>query len=127
MRAFTEPGGLESIRLFSSWGSVVEETPELTAFQIVISTEAVLEDSHLREWVRHRHLAVHGLITSLIREGIDRGEIHPDVDVDGEASALIAFLDGVRLQWFYSDPRLPIAPAVERYFDLLIGRLTDGV
>jgi AcrR family transcriptional regulator len=124
MRALVEPGGLEAIRGLSAWGSVVEETPELTALSIVIGTEAILEDSSVRDWVVRRYAAVHDLGAGLIREGIERGEIREDVDADWEASALIAFLDGIRLQWFYSERRLPIGDVVERYVDLLVERLT---
>jgi hypothetical protein len=32
----------------------------------------------------------------LIQEGIDNGDIRSDIDADWEASALVAFLDGIR-------------------------------
>jgi hypothetical protein len=54
---------------------------------------------------------------------VDRGEIRPEVDADWEASALVAYLDGIRLQLFYSGNRLSLDAAVQRYFDLLVERL----
>ena len=127
MRALVAPGGLEAIRRLAVWGAVVQETPELTALQIILSSEAILERSTVRDAVRRRYVAVHDLATGLMREGIERGEIRADVDVEWEASALIAYLDGIRLQWFYSGHQLPIAQAVRRYFELLIARLTSGI
>jgi AcrR family transcriptional regulator len=124
MTAFVEPGGLDAIKAMSAWGSVVEETPELTAFSIVLSAEGILDDSPIRDWEQRRYAAILDLAAGLIREGIERGEIRPEVDAEWEASALIAFLDGIRLQWFYSDRRLPLADAVRRYFDQLVERLT---
>lgn len=124
MKAFVEPGGLEAIKAMSAWGSVIEETPDLTAFQIVLSAEAILDESPVRAWVLRRYAAVHDLAAGLIREGIEHGDIRPDVDADWEASALIAFLDGIRLQWFYTDGRLPLAETVRRYFEGLVERLT---
>jgi hypothetical protein len=109
------------------WGAVVQHTPELTALQIILSSEAILEESTVGDAVRRRYAAVHDLATGLMRQGIQRGEIGADVDVEWEASALIAYLDGIRLQWFYSGQQYPIAQAVRRYFELLIERLTSGV
>jgi AcrR family transcriptional regulator len=127
MRALVAPGGLEAIRRMAAWGAVVKETPELTALQIVLSSEAILEESAVRHTVIRRYASVRDLATGLIREGMERGEIGADIDAEWEASALIAYLDGIRLQWFYSGHQLPIADAVRRYFDLMIERLTSGV
>ena len=124
MQELLAPGGLEAIRRMRAWGSVVTETPEFTGFQIWMSTEAISADSAIRDYVLTRYAKLHELIVGLIRQGIDRGEIREDVDADWEASALVAFLDGIRLQWFYSDRTLDLETSVERYFDLLVGRLS---
>lgn len=127
MVALVAPGGLEAIRALGEWGAVVESDPGLTAFSIVLSTEGLLEDSVVRDWVQRRYESIHGLGVGLVREGIARGEIRPDVDPDLEASAMIAFLDGIRLQWFYTDRKLPLADTVRRYFDQIVERLAvDG-
>lgn len=123
MRELLEPGGLEAIRRMRDWGSIVEESPELSSLQIVMSTEGIAPDSPVRDYVQQRYANLHDLIVGLIRQGVDRGEIRPGVDADWEASALVAYLDGIRLQWFYADNRLSIKTAVQRYFDLLVERL----
>lgn len=123
MRELLEPGGLEAIRRMRDWGSIVEESPELSSLQIVMSTEGIAPDSPVRDYVQQRYANLHDLIVGLIRQGVDRGEIRPEVDADWEASALVAYLDGIRLQWFYADNRLSIKTAVQRYFDLLVERL----
>jgi AcrR family transcriptional regulator len=124
LKSLVEPGGLEALRRFAAWGEVVEQTPELTAFQIMLSAEAILDDSPVGDWVVRRYAAVHDFAAGLVHEGIERGEIRPDVDADWEASALVAFLDGIRLQWFYSGRELPIDRAVRRYVELLVERIT---
>jgi AcrR family transcriptional regulator len=127
MRALVEPGGLEAIRRMGAWGEIVEETPELVAFQIILSSEAILENSTLAGQVRRRYAAIHDLAVGLIRQGIERGEIRSDVDAEWEAAAIIAYLDGIRLQWLYSKRQLPIGEAVHHYFDLLVARLSHGI
>lgn len=124
MRELVAPGGLTAIKNMSAWGAVVSQTPELAAFGAVLSTEALLDDSLVRGQVLRRYDAIHDLTTGLIGQGIERGEIRPDVDAEWEARALVAFLDGVRLQWLYSERQLPLADIVSRYFDLLVERLT---
>jgi AcrR family transcriptional regulator len=126
MQALVEPGGLEAIRRMAQWGEIVEETPELVALQIILSSEAILEDSVVSAQVQRRYSAIHDLAAGLIRQGIERGEIRSDVDADWEASAIVAYLDGIRLQWFYSGRQMPIGEAVRHYFGLLVDRLTDG-
>jgi AcrR family transcriptional regulator len=127
MQNLVEPGGLEAIRRMSEWGAIVQETPELVALQIILSSEAILEHSSVADLVKRRYTAIQNLAAGLIREGIGLGEIRSDIDADWEASGIIAYLDGIRLQWFYSDQRLPIADAVRHYFVLLVDRITRGV
>lgn len=123
MRELLEPGGLEAIRNMREWGSIVEESPELTSLQIVMSTEGIASDSPVRDYVQQRYKNLHDLIVGLIRQGVDRGEIRRDADADWEASALVAYLDGIRLQWFYAEDRHSLKTSVQRYFDLLVERL----
>jgi hypothetical protein len=40
-----------------------------------------------------------------------------------EASALIAHLDGIRLQWFFTNGRVSIADSVWRYVSTMLERL----
>jgi AcrR family transcriptional regulator len=124
MQALVEPGGLEAIRHMAAWGEIIEDTPELVALQVVLSSEAILDDSPVRSQVVRRYAAIRDLAVGLIRQGIERGEIRADIDADWESSALISYLDGIRLQWFYSGRQFPIAAHVRHYFALLVERLT---
>jgi AcrR family transcriptional regulator len=125
MKTIVAPGGLAAIGGFREWGAIVEETPELVALQIILSSDAILTNSIVREQIVHRYAVVHDLAAGLIREGIERGEIRQDIDADWEASALIAYLDGIRLQWFYSGRQLPLAETVRHYVGVMVDRLTQ--
>jgi hypothetical protein len=127
MQELIRPGGLQAIEALGAWGEILEQTPELVALQILLSSEAILEDATIREYMLARYAGVHDVAVGLIREGIERGEIRVDVDVEWEAAALIAYLDGIRLQWLYSNRQLPIAEAVRKYVALLVERLTRGL
>ncbi|AYG03687.1 TetR/AcrR family transcriptional regulator [Gryllotalpicola protaetiae] len=123
MQELLAPGGLEAIQRMRDWGAIVEESLELTSLQIVMSAEGIAPESPIRDYVIERYANTHGLIVGLIRQGIERGEIRSDADADWEASALVAYLDGIRLQRFLSRDRLALAESVRRYFDLLVERL----
>lgn len=122
-REFIGPGGLEALRAMAEWGATMEESPELVALQIAMSAEAAFPDSPLHDYMIGRYRNVHGLAVGLIRQGIERGDIRPDVDADWEASALIAYLDGVRLQWFLAKGEFQLAAHVRHYVGLLVDRL----
>ena len=68
------------------------------------------------------------------RRGLDRyttafamaastGDLRADLDPVREASALIAHLDGIRLQWFLSDRSFSMADSVRHYVDGTLERL----
>jgi len=122
IRQLLEPGGLEAIRRMRAWGSIVEASPELMSLQVVVSSEGIAPDSPARTYLRERYTKMHDLIATPIRQGIERGEIRPDIDADWEASTLVAYLDGIRLQSLYAHDRPSLPASVERYFDLLVGR-----
>ena len=101
------------------------EMPELTTFQVLVTADAIRLDSPFRGWAQRRYDAVRGLVASLVREGIDRGEIRADADPEREGRELIAFLDGIRLQCLLDD-RVPLGEVVAGYFDEVVGRLGVG-
>src|SRR5262245_38919462 len=123
MNDLVDLGGLAALRRLAAWGSVVEQTPELASLQIVMSAEGISETSMFHDYVVERYAHVHQLVVDLIEEGVANGDFRPDADADWEASALVAYLDGIRLQWFYSGRQLRLGAAVERYVNLLIDRL----
>lgn len=126
MKEYAAPGGLAAIRALAAWGSVMEETPELMVFSTLVSADATRPDSLLREWAQRRYEALTALLAGLLREAIARGEIRADLDPEWEAASLIAFVDGIRLQWLLGGGANPIRPgeAVERHFAEVVERIT---
>lgn len=123
MRALVAPGGLQAIRNMAAWGAVLEETPQFAAFQVATSHEGIRADSPVHDWVVRRYAGLHRMVVGLVEEAVAREEVRPDVDADWEASAVVAYLDGIRLQWFYSGGTLPVARHVERYIALMVERI----
>jgi AcrR family transcriptional regulator len=123
-RELMEGGGLAALRGVGDWGVVMESAPHEQGMQIALSTEAIEPGSPLHGYYVRRYEMLRDWLTHEIEVGIERGEIRPGVDPRHEASALIAVLDGLRLQWFFGGvPSL--ADAVRSYVDQLVARLAS--
>ena len=117
------PGGLEGLHRIAFWGTRMEANPLTTSLLIVLSAEALSENSELHGRFQQRYQYQRSRVAKTIRQGIERGEIKDNVDPEHEATALVAFVDGVRLQWFYADGQVSIEEHLSHYLDHLIDRI----
>ena len=120
------PGGIEGLRRLPEWGELMERNPITTSLILVLSAEALSESSELHGAFEQRYRYIRSRIAKTIRQGVERGEIGADVDAVHEATALVAFIDGIRLQWFLSDGKVSIAEHYRQYMEHLIGRIAVG-
>jgi AcrR family transcriptional regulator len=118
------PGGIEGLRRLGEWGELMERSPVTTSLILVLSAEALSESSELHGDFEQRYRYIRSRVAKTIRQGIERGEIKADVDAVHEATALVAFLDGIRLQWFLSDGKVSIAEHYRHYIDHLVERIS---
>jgi AcrR family transcriptional regulator len=118
------PGGVQAIANLAGWGAVMEQRPDLVRLQVLLSSEGIVEDSDLHAYWRDRYRDLTGLLAALFRQAIEAGAIHPSTDAEWEASAIVAFLDGARLQWFYSDGARSIDAGFRAYIERLLDRIT---
>ena len=118
-----EPGGIEALRRFAYWGERMEAEPTTTSLLVVLTAEALSESSDLHGRFESRYRYMRSRMVKAIRLGIERGEIKPDVDAIHEATAIIAFVDGIRLQWFLANGRLSIADHLRQYLNDVIARV----
>lgn len=117
-------GGVEALRLLADWGEVMDRAPQFMGLEVTISAEALEESSELHDFFVMRYRVLHRWLVRAFDEGVRRGEIRADVDAEAEATAVVAFLDGIRLQHFFG--RLPtVTEAVRTYVDALIERVSD--
>ena len=121
--AYLAPGGIEALHNLAGWGARMEASPETTSLQIVLGAESLSESSELHGIFHDRYRYVRRRTARAIQVGIERGEIRADVDADHEATALLALIDGIRLQWFYLDGAISINRHLREYVDHLIERI----
>lgn len=121
-KAVFAPGGVAALRGLADWGDVMERQRHQTGLEVTLGAESIDPDADLHEFFVKRYRTVLRWLTKAVQQGIDRGELRSDVDARQEAIALIAFLDGVRLQWYFGVVS-SLADEVRRHIDALIDRL----
>lgn len=123
--ALLAPGGLTAIRNLAQWGPIIEERPDLLALQVVLGAAAVSDGSEIRPYYQQRYDDLRAGIAGLIAQAAaGSGDARPDVDSAFEATAFLAYLDGLRLQYLYSDGTVPLSANLAGYVDRLVTRLS---
>ncbi len=123
LRTTMAPGGLAALQGLQAWGVEMEAQRDLQALYVLLSAEHMRDDSPTNTYFKVRYRRVLRLFTRLFTQAAERGELRGDLDPVAEASALLALLEGLRLQWFFTDGRVSIAEGVERYVELTLERL----
>lgn len=118
-----KPGGLASLRGLQEWAIYMEAHPLTTNLQVVLSAEALNEHSELHGRFDERYRFLRRRLTRALQKGIDAGELRPDVDAAYEATSILAYLDGMRLQWFYAPDTVSLAQHVHTYVEHVIARV----
>lgn len=81
-------------------------------------------DAEMRAEQRRRYKEWFGRIRQILEESRSDGELGPDVDVSGEARAIVALIDGLGVQYLMSAGRIPrrrLAATIDTYLARLYG------
>lgn len=117
-------GGLEYLRAMRDWGELMERDSSVTALHTILSAEHLLDDSRVNAYFRARYENAIALTTAALDEAHRRGELRADVDAEAEARALLAVMDGARLQYFFTDGHVSMADMVRTYIDQMLERIS---
>ena len=118
-----KPGGLQALRNIAAWGARMEARPETTSLQVVLSAESLSAGSELHGRFHERYRYLRRRLSRALERGIAAGEIRADINAVHEATALLAFMDGLRLQWFYADGAISLDEHFRAFLDQLIERI----
>lgn len=69
-------------------------------FSVLVAESTAIEHPG-HEYMRRRYDKLRQRLVGALAAGIDKGELRPDVQLEDLASALIAVMDGIQLQWIY--------------------------
>ena len=123
LRATMAPGGVTALEGLRAWGVEMEAQRDLQALYVLLSAEHMRDDSPTHRYFEVRYGRVLRVFTDLFTQAAARRELRKDLDPSGEASMLMAVVEGLRLQWFYTDGRVSIATGIATYVDEMLQRL----
>ena len=69
-------------------------------FSVLVAESTAIEHPG-HEYMRRRYDKLRQRLVGALAAGIEKGELRPDVPLEDLASALIAVMDGIQLQWIY--------------------------
>ena len=121
-----EPGGgLESLRRIPTLAKTLLQQPELMRFDAVVQGEAVVEKGPIFEHFRDRLHFIRRALAGMLQEGIRRGELRSDIDIDTVAAEIVAFMGGIQTQWLFEPDRIHLDRIYQHYIDSLITQLAS--
>jgi AcrR family transcriptional regulator len=115
--------GIRLLRKVRECGAGMERRPEISALLTHLSAEHVTQDGPARRFLQAAYRRALDRYTAAFATAASEGDLHADLDPVAEARALIAYLDGIRLQWFLADRSFSMADSVRRHVDDALGRL----
>lgn len=106
--------------------TVAENTrrPGVVQTYSVLSAESVTEGHPAQSYFRDRFTVLRDKIAGVLAEVTGREAGDPEVRDD--ASALIALMDGLQVQWLLDPDAVDMPRIVEKVMDELVDRLTTG-
>jgi AcrR family transcriptional regulator len=113
-------GGLESLRRMPATARVLADRPAHTRLRAIVSAESVVQDGAARDYSVRRTEAIRRGMAKAVAEGIRRGEIRSDVDPKARATEIVAFMEGIQVQWMLDPDAVDIVAAYDSYFAALV-------
>jgi len=94
----------------------------------MVTAESVVDEGAARRYVQERTHAICTLMAGLLAVGVHRGELDPDIDVHARAAEIVAFMEGIQIQWLLHPDQIDLAAAYESYVTALADQLatTEG-
>lgn len=99
------------------------ERPRATQLYTVLSAESVTLDHPAQDWFRARYAELRTTVAQALREARDIGEIREDTDIEETATAIIAVMDGLQVQWLLAPDAIDMPAVLRRTLDALLTAL----
>lgn len=99
------------------------EQPRATQLYTVLSAESVTLDHPAQDWFRSRYAELRTAVAQALREARDIGEIREATDIEETATAIIAVMDGLQVQWLLAPDAIDMPAVLRRTLDALLTAL----
>ena len=91
----------------------------------MLSAESVTEGHPAQDYFRDRYAGLRAMVTKALAESCELGETRSDLNLENTASAIIAVMDGLQVQWLLAPDSVDMAAATDRVITALLADLTD--
>jgi hypothetical protein len=95
----------------------------LARLRTMVTAESVVDDGAARRYVAERTRQVRQLLAGALAEGVRRGEFAPDLDVEARAAEIVAFMEGIQIEWLLEPDSVDLVAAYESYIASLLPQL----
>jgi AcrR family transcriptional regulator len=116
-------GGLESLRRLAATAHLLADRPELTRLRVMVAAESLVQDGPIRRQTEQRTDIIRRALAGLVAKAIDDGEIRDDVDPAAVALQIVAFMEGIQIQWMLNPEAIDLVAGYEAYFSALVEQL----
>ena len=115
--------GIEVLRRLSATAKILVDRPLHTKLRVVVSFEAIVREGAARTYTQERTENIRWWFAAVLTEGVRLGEFSPDTDPDARATEMVAFMEGIQIQWLLHPDRIDLVRAYESYMDDLLDQI----
>ncbi|MDX3641878.1 TetR family transcriptional regulator [Streptomyces sp. MB09-02B] len=118
------PRGLAFLRHLVDTVRRNTEREGIVRLYAVLSAESVTEGHPAQDYFRDRYAGLRAMITEALAEASELGETRPDLNLEDAATAVIAVMDGLQVQWLLAPDSVDMTAATDRVITALLANLT---
>jgi AcrR family transcriptional regulator len=118
------PRGLAFLRHLVDTVRRNTEREGIVRLYAVLSAESVTEGHPAQDYFRDRYAGLRALVAEALAEAAELGETRPGLDLEEAATAIIAVMDGLQVQWLLAPDSVDMAASTDRVISALLAGFT---
>ncbi|MDX2938417.1 TetR family transcriptional regulator [Streptomyces ipomoeae] len=118
------PRGLAFLRHLVDTVRRNTEREGIVRLYAVLSAESVTEGHPAQDYFRDRYAGLRAMVTEALAEASELGETRPDLNLEEAATAIIAVMDGLQVQWLLAPDSVDMTAATDRVITALLSDIT---
>jgi hypothetical protein len=92
----------------------------------VLSAESVTAGHSAQDYFRDRYAGLRFFVAEALAEACELGEIRADVNLEDEANAITAVMDGLQVQWLLAPESVDMVASTDPVITTLLADLRDS-
>jgi AcrR family transcriptional regulator len=120
------PRGLAFLRHLVDTVRRNTEREGIVRLYAVLSAESVTEGHPAQDYFRERYAGLRTFVTDALAEARELGETRSDLNLEEAATAIIAVMDGLQVQWLLAPDSVDMAACTDRVITALLADISSG-